>query len=209
MQKLGTVLPKNPQKTILGFCRVLSGKNHFDASAKGHFIEHFSLPYFSPKDTISDLTRGPIYIVSTRKIRMLKMHPKAILLKLLKIFFCDVRRSIASIILGSLIVAYGGIRYLTGTAISYATSLLTMPTPLWATIAFLALCFVCNYAVTVMSLPKLNLQDQSSNTTSVKYCECCPPNERQPLMRTGGTSKRNFYLCPKTNQTYSIPIENG
>jgi TolA-binding protein len=41
----------------------------------------------------------------------------------------------------------------------------------------------------------------------IKYCECCPLGERQPLTRTGGTSKRDFYVCPKTKQPYSIPKE--
>jgi hypothetical protein len=46
---------KKPTKTTLRFYGVLSGKNDYHASDNGHFIEHFSLPYFAPKDTISEI----------------------------------------------------------------------------------------------------------------------------------------------------------
>jgi hypothetical protein len=38
----------------------------------------------------------------------------------------------------------------------------------------------------------------------VKYCECCPVPERQPLIRSGGTTKRSMYFCPKTKQNYYV-----
>jgi outer membrane murein-binding lipoprotein Lpp len=65
--------------------------------------------------------------------------------------------------------------------------------------------------IATLRLQLQSCQEENERTKQeiqkIKYCECCPPGERQPLSRTGGTSKRDFYVCPKTNQYYSIRRE--
>ena len=133
------------------------------------------------------------------------MHPKELITKTLKAIGVDTRQAIIGVIVVSLVGGYSGLLYLSKTALEISLLFLNTQTPLWATISLIVLCCLYIYLQIVKIPATLNQEGQSSGTTSIKYCECCPVNERQPLIRTGGTSKRSYYICPNTKQSYSIP----
>jgi len=87
----------------------------------------------------------------------------------------------------------------------FALQLADTQTPLWATILLVLLCCLYIYLKVRKPNPSFSHQNPIIEPQQVKYCECCPIGERQPLTRTGGTSKRDFYVCPKTKQSYSFP----
>lgn len=76
-------------------------------------------------------------ITGTQKARL-----KAALLKLLKSLAADVRNAIVAVVVVGLLLAYGGLLYLSKTALSYTILILQTPTPLWASIALVLLCGV-------------------------------------------------------------------
>ena len=71
------------------------------------------------------------------------MHPKEALLKLLKSLGVDIRQALVGIILGSLVVAYGGLLLLSKAVLNYSILLLTTPIPLWPAILLVVL--GCSY----------------------------------------------------------------
>lgn len=135
------------------------------------------------------------------------MRPKELIIKGIKTIFGDTRQTIVSIVVVALVGGYSGLLYLSKTALEISLLILNIKTPLWATTLLVLLCCLYTYLKVIQkpdpsSSPK-NFTDQIQ---PIKYCECCPIGERQPLIRTGGTSKRSFYICPKTKQSYSIPF---
>ena len=112
-------------------------------------------------------------------------------------FFASLMNNIIVTILVGTFGVSALIAWVTGT-LDFLIQYMNTPIPLWATILLVVLC--CRY--TYLKVPKSN---PSSSPQPIKYCECCPINERHPLIRTGGTSKRSFYICPNTKQSYSVP----
>jgi len=68
------------------------------------------------------------------------MHLKATLIKLLKLFGGDTRRAIIAYIVVGLILAGGGLWFLTNTAINWVIQKANTPPPLWVTILLILLC---------------------------------------------------------------------
>lgn len=70
------------------------------------------------------------------------MHPKVTLTRWLKLIGVDARQALVGIILGSLVVAYGGLLLLSEAALNYSILLLTIQMPLWATISLVLLAYL-------------------------------------------------------------------
>lgn len=126
------------------------------------------------------------------------------LIKWIKKIFSDTHSAIISIIVLLVVTGTGSIYLFCKNLWHWLKTILLSQTPLWVTTALtllVLLVFAYLYVKIAKILSKLN---QPSIINPIKYCECCPINERQPLMRTGGTSKRDFYICPTTKQPYSF-----
>ena len=104
------------------------------------------------------------------------MHPKATLIKCLKLFGGDTRRAIIGYIVVGLILAGGGLWVLTNTAISWVIQIANIPTPLWATILLIPLCGLCIYL-------KIRLYRNSHK----------PPNIQEELREALGAYWNNQY----------------
>jgi hypothetical protein len=61
------------------------------------------------------------------------------IIKTLKTIFSDVRKTIIGIIVLAILGGTGGVLYLSKTALSFSIAILTIPTPLWATIVLVLL----------------------------------------------------------------------
>lgn len=66
-------------------------------------------------------------------------HMKKLIIKILKTIFSDARQVIIGVIVLALFGGTTGVLYLSKTALAFSISILTIPTPLWATIALVLL----------------------------------------------------------------------
>jgi hypothetical protein len=119
-------------------------------------------------------------------------------------FFASLMSNIFVVILAGIVGVPTLIAWATGT-LDFLIQYINIPTPLWTTIAGIVLCCLYIYLKVQKLDPSSSPKKLIPESQPIKYCECCPINEKQPLKRTGGTSKRSFYVCPKTNQSYSVP----
>ena len=137
------------------------------------------------------------------------MHLKASLTKLLKIIAADMRQSIVALILGTAILAGGGLLYLSKTVLSFFLLLLNTPIPVGATIAVVLLlglyvrlkCKNIQSSIGPLYPACGVLWDSKFNM----YCLSC----KKPLKNS--TISPSLFFCsdPKCNSKYPLKDNPG
>ncbi len=115
------------------------------------------------------------------------MHPLQGLTKLLKSLSVDIRQALIGLVVVGIVSAYGGLLYLSKSTLDYSILLLTMPTPLWATILLALL--GCLYIY--LKLHKVH----SSSTTSQQTSYQEPQNKLIPKFGVYWDKNKEAY-CP-------------
>lgn len=143
------------------------------------------------------------------------MHPKATLIKWLKLFGGDTRQAIIGYILVLLILAGGGVVALSKTALTWVTHTANILTPLWATISLVLLCCLYIYLKTRQSQnPQKppNVQEELHEEFGVYWnsqyklrCLKC----KWPLKCASKHFDPSVYWCSNCNTKHALRDPNG
>jgi hypothetical protein len=143
------------------------------------------------------------------------VHPKATLIKWLKLFGGDTRRAIVGYILVALIVMGGGVVVLTKTALNWLIQIANISTPLWATVLLILLC--CLYTRLKLrqhqkSYKPPNIQEELHEEFGVYWnnqyklrCLKC----KWPLKCASKVHDPSIFFCSNCDTKHALRDKNG
>jgi hypothetical protein len=143
------------------------------------------------------------------------VHPKATLIKWLKLFGGDTRRAIVGYILVALIVMGGGVVVLTKTALNWLIQKANISTPLWATVLLILLC--CLYTRLKLrqhqkSYKPPNIQEELHEEFGVYWnnqyklrCLKC----KWPLKCASKVHDPSIFFCSNCDTKHALRDKNG
>ena len=142
------------------------------------------------------------------------MHLKEVLIKLLKSLGGDIRQTIVSVVVIGALSVYGGLLLLSNAVLNYSIQLLTMSTPLWATILLILLGYIYIYLKlqkikSLITSSQRTLSQDNLNNLTLKFgiywdknkqahCPTCktPLSQYKEEQRASGNFY-SYFICPK------------